>query len=188
MTNTKDTEDAEMAILRRRSEIAELSDDTTLQPHQAATYLGISAKKLEAMRSSVQPSGPPFIKLVDKTSKARNQSVFYKLGDLRRYQDEFRVKSSHEAALKTDIYKFTRLAHTFYAEKGTGALLREIVDFHDLAEREEIFLRYLQGSLRVRRLTLCDAVHAEWSDARRHSKLRDEWARIIDRELKTIRG
>ena len=187
MTNTKDTEDAEMAILRRRSEIAELSDDTTLQPHQAATYLGISAKKLEAMRSSVQPSGPPFIKLVDKTSKARNQSVFYKLGDLRRYQDEFRVKSSHEAALKTDIYKFTRLAHTFYAEKGTGALLREVADFQHLVEREEVFLKYLQGKVRIRRLTLCDAVHAEWSDSMRHAKLRDEWAYIIDRELKTIR-
>lgn len=188
MTNTKDTEDAEMAILRRRSEIAELSDDTTLLPHQAATYLGISAKKLEAMRSSVQPSGPPFIKLVDKTSKARNQSVFYKLGDLRRYQDEFRVKSSHEAALKTDIYKFTRLAHTFYAKKGTGALLREVADFHDLAEREAFFLKYMQGEIRVRKLTLCDAVHAEWGDPSRHSKHRDEWARVIDRELKTIRG
>lgn len=52
MTNMKDTEDAEMAILRRRSEIAELADDTTLEPHYAAVYLGISAKKLEAMRSS----------------------------------------------------------------------------------------------------------------------------------------
>lgn len=188
MTNMQDTEDAELAVLKRRSQISELSDDTTLQPHQAAIYLGISAKKLEAMRSSVQPSGPPFIKLVDKTSKARNQSVFYKLGDLRRYQDEFRVKSSHEAALKTDIYKFTRVAHSFYAKQETGALLREVVDFHNLAEREQFFLKYLQGTVRVRRLTLCDAVHAEWSDARFHSKLRDGWARIIDRELKTIRG
>ncbi len=188
MTNTKDTEDAELAVLKRRSQIAELSDDTTLEPHNAAVYLGISAKKLEAMRSAAHPSGPPFIKMVDKTSKARNQSVFYKLGDLRRYQDEFRVNSSHEAALKTSIYKFTRVAHSFYAAQETGALVREIVDFQDLAEREAFFLKYMQSEIRVRRLTLFDAVHAEWSDSKLHRKLRDEWAYVIDRELKKIRG
>lgn len=184
----KDTEDAEIAVLRRRSQIAELADDTTLEPHNAAVYLCISTKKLEAMRSSVQPSGPPFIKIVDKTSKARNQSVFYKLGDLRRYQEEFRVNSSHEAALKTSIYKFTRVAHSFYAAQETGAILREIVDFHDRAEREAFFLKYMQREIRVKRLTLFDAVHSEWSDSKLHSKLRDEWAYIIDRELKKVRG
>lgn len=187
MKRTQESRVEELAVLKMRSEISELSNDTTLEPHNAAVYLGISTKKLEAMRSAVQPSGPPFIKMVDKTSKARNQSVFYKLGDLRKYQDEFRVHSSHEASLKTSIYQFTRVAHTFYAEKRTGTLLCGVDGLTTSAERDEYFLKFLQQKISVRRLTLLDAVHSEWRDSKRHSKIRRVWKSILEQELRSIR-
>ena len=92
-----------IATAQARSVISDLSDDTTLEPKLAALFLGISTKKLEAMRSAAADAGLPFVKMMNPSSKGRNQSIFYKLGDLRDFQKSLKVQSTFDACIKAGL-------------------------------------------------------------------------------------
>ncbi len=177
-----------IADAQARSAISELSDDTTLEPRLAAFYLGISTKKLEAMRSPTADAGLPFVKMMHPSSKGRNQLVFYKLGDLRDYQKSLKVQSSFHACINSGMADWTKSTRAFYAVRGSGHLLREVGDFDEQAEREFFFAQLFFKNLKIRRLTLYDALHAQWDDAQAQSNLRFAWINLLNTELNAVKA
>ena len=175
-----------IATAQARSVMSDLSDDTTLEPKLAALFLGISTKKLEAMRSAAAEAGLPFVKMMNPSSKGRNQSIFYKLGDLRDFQKSLKVQSTFDACIKAGMADWTNHARSFYAVRSTGHLLREITDFRDQSEHELFFSLLLSKQLKIKQHTLFDAVHASWEDAEAHSNLRGAWLHVLKKELQTI--
>lgn len=175
-----------IATAQARSVISDLSDDTTLEPKLAALFLGISTKKLEAMRSAAADAGLPFLKMMNPSSKGRNQSIFYKLGDLRDFQKSLKVQSTFDACLKAGMADWTKHARSFYAVRSTGHLLREITDFRDHSEHELFFSLLLAKKLQIKHYTLFDAVHVTWGDAEAHSNLKGALVHLLKKELQAI--
>jgi hypothetical protein len=160
----------ELAI--QRSKIAELHDDTTLEPALAALYLGISEKKLEELRRPPKGSDEsftprlPFLKIFDQGATGRNQPVLHKLGDLRAYQRMWRATDSFEAAANAGLAGWLVKKHPFYVAviKGAGDVV--LADGWDpyLPEPDELFLALLRRTVTVRWMSLANAVLENWRD------------------------
>lgn len=176
---------------RQRSELSELHDDTTLEPALAAIYLGISTKKLEEMRlassrSDRDPVGPPFIKLVDRRSTGRNQSVFYKLGDLRAYQQSLKVSSSFEACLKSGLGEWVKEQHMFYVQAngaGGSIIVAATNDFDSIEERDLHFSKLWSGEFGADGFSLFNAQAKDWRDPVKREQVRAAWRELLNREL-----
>ncbi|WP_374354354.1 hypothetical protein [Limnohabitans sp.] len=184
-----------IAVARLRNEIASWHDDVTLEPTIAAVYLGISAKKLEELRG-VEPDkdgnggGPPFIKMTNRKSKGLNQSVLYKLGDLRRYQREHTVGSVFEGCQRAGMFAMITVEEPFFTRKqpdGTLQIERHISDFYDLDARDQLFFQFLKSEVDVRFIPWSVAAHARWSDEGLRNEVRSHWEDLLSQELEALR-
>ncbi len=80
--------------IQLKNAISGLLDDATIGTDYAAFYLEMSEKTLANHRQ--KGAGPAYIQA--NTSEARNQSVSYKMGDLRTWQQKNRFKNPVAAA------------------------------------------------------------------------------------------
>ena len=81
--------------------LSNLPDNMMVDNEHAAIYLGISIKSLARYR--MNGSGPSYHQYPLEGSKARNQKVYYKMGDLRDWRESHKVKSTIEAATKRGL-------------------------------------------------------------------------------------
>lgn len=77
--------------------ISAMPEDASIGAGLAAVFLGVNEKKLEKIRADTG-SGLPYIQYPNSATKARNQDVYYVLGDLRQWRERKKVDSTLEAA------------------------------------------------------------------------------------------
>jgi|APMI01.1.fsa_nt_gi hypothetical protein len=91
-----DWEDLEAA-----DRIAKLSDEVMLTTKEAALFLRVSVRSMERMRSATYAgTGPDYHQAAMPGMRGLNQSVRYRLGDLRAWLAENRLGSTLEAAIR----------------------------------------------------------------------------------------
>lgn len=179
--------------LRLRHQVSGMHDDSTLEPYLAALFLGISLKKLEQMRLNAEKAGdsaavsPPFIKMVEPGAAARNQAIRYKLGDLKAFQDRFKVNSSFEASLKAGVADWTKNVHQFYVTTTDTepAIVAAVNDFAD-PERVQYFYKFIAGDLDVIGKTLRGVAKSRWVDGEKARQVKDAWRNILQSELDSL--
>lgn len=81
--------------------LSNLPDNMMVDNEHAAIYLGISIKSLARYR--MNGSGPSYHQYPLEGSKARNQKVYYKMGDLRDWRNSHKVNSTIDAATKRGL-------------------------------------------------------------------------------------
>lgn len=81
--------------------LSNLPDTMMVDNEHAAIYLGISIKSLARYR--MNGSGPSYHQYPLEGSRARNQKVYYKMGDLRDWRESHKVRSTVEAATKRGL-------------------------------------------------------------------------------------
>jgi len=87
--------------LEAADRIANLSDDVMLTTKEAALFLRVSVRSMERMRSATHAGkGPDYHQAAVPGMKGFNQSVRYRLGDLRAWLAENRQGSTLEAAIR----------------------------------------------------------------------------------------
>jgi hypothetical protein len=87
--------------LEAADRIAKLSDEVMLTTKEAALFLRVSVRSMERMRSATDPRiGPDYHQAAISGMKGFNQSVRYRLGDLRAWLAANRQGSTLEAAIR----------------------------------------------------------------------------------------
>ena len=87
--------------LEAADRIANLSDEVMLTTKEAALFLRVSVRSMERMRSATDSGkGPDYHQAAIPGMKGFNQSVRYRLGDLRAWLAENRQGSTLEAAIR----------------------------------------------------------------------------------------
>lgn len=184
-----------IANARHRNEIASWNDDLTLEPVLAAIYLGVSVKKLEELRG-IEPDenghggGPPFIKMTNKKSKGLNQSVLYKLGDLRKYQREHTVGSVFEGMQSAGMFAMMTAEAPFFTckeQEGEERIVASVLDFRNSDERDIRFHQFMKSELDIRYIPWFVAAKLKWTDVKRRDEIRDHWASILQQELDELK-
>lgn len=94
-----------LADLQALEILMRLPDDTALLTEEAAVVLRLSVRQLERMRSpNSLAKGPKYQQPVSEGAVGRNQKITYLIRDLKQWQREQTIGSSHEAALKAGRY------------------------------------------------------------------------------------
>ena len=162
----------------QRSQIAALSDDTTLESELAALYLAVSEKKLEELRKP--PSGRrsdldqrprlTFLKIFDEGAVGRNQPVLYKLGDLREFQRSIRATNTFQAAVNAGLAAWVRVKHPFFVQKtnaGNTVILADAWDLN-ISIRDELFGAFFRREIALKWMSPANAALAIWKDPQAH--------------------
>jgi hypothetical protein len=185
-----------IAHARLRNEIASWHDDVTMEPVLAAFFLGISVKKLEELRR-VEPDengnggGPRFIKMTNRKSKGLNQAVLYKLGDLRRYQDDHKVASVFEGGNRASMFEMLSVEEPFFTSKqpdGSIQIERSALDFDDPKAREQLFFQFMKSELDVHFMPWSVAARLRWSNNDKRNEVRRYLTELLNQELDELRS
>lgn len=167
-------EELEAAVAR--STIAALHDETMLPENLAALYLNMSTAALAEMRSSKKAGdtsrgveGPPMVKIIPKGSIGQNQSVSYRLGDLREYIKKNTSTSSWGAASQAGLLGWCTVQVPFFtAMKGRTQIL--LGSIWDLANplRDELFAALSRGEIDFDWMTSQEACTRRWRSSAQH--------------------
>lgn len=184
----------------RRNRLAKLDDDTTVEAELAAFYLIISPSQLRELRKTELPSEedkkaakaakasgskeePPkrkglrMIKLVDKEAVGLNQKVTYKMGDLRRFQDDHSGYDTFETTLAAGILGWVSDQRPFFCKpapsrRGTPRVVAKGWGLRsDLDAREKLVKQVFDGELELHWVTAAEAARWTWDDPAEHKKL-----------------
>lgn len=184
----------------RRSTIAALHDDTTLDSELAALYLGMSEAKLGELRSPLNKAkgseaagGPPMIKVFDKGAVGQNQPVQYKLGVLREFQLKNTVSDSFAAAVGAGLAGWVTMRIPFFAElekrsdRGRQILLGAAWDL--VADnREERFKELVEKKIRLVMMSSAEAASSRWNDLTAHKKWSKPWLALLKDEARAVKA
>jgi hypothetical protein len=198
-----------MARSRIANEIAGFNDDTNVPEELAAIYLCIplsdivklrKTKKLKPVESSkTGAAGKPkgqrlgMLKVIPEGAVGQNQTISYKMGELRRFRDENTVESSFEAAVLGGLYGFMTHQVPFFAkpevraDRGRVTLVANAWD-PKVPSRDELIKAVLEGKLRTVWLTPAQAATSRWTKLVNHKKFSKPWLSTLKGEINEVRA
>lgn len=166
---------SKIEILDIMDRISRLPDDATVSNDMASTYLGISNSSLSIMRQ--RGEGPSYIQYPSSGSKARNQKVLYKMGDVREWMNSKKVSSTMEAAEIRGM-AFSSIQNMHNPEPFfilDGLILNHATD---LSQQE--FIEHLSDGADIRTMPIHDALQYKWKNPELLSKHIEHVKKVFD--------
>jgi hypothetical protein len=161
-----------------------LPDDTALLVEEAACVLRLSVRQLERMRAPGSVvKGPKYQQAVSTGAKGRNQKITYIIRDLKEWQREQTIGSSHEAALKIGKYfvTLTDIAAEKAFWRNPEGRITGLVDETSI----ELFIARI-GKWSIEWMPATDAVGESWESLLSQKALASEIKSILSHEMSRV--
>ena len=164
--------------------IAQLNDEVVIDVELAALYFGISDKTLAKYRQD--GSGPPYYQYPLVNSKARNQKVYYKMGDLKVWREQNKISSTMDAATRRGM-AFCTLSDVTIALPFW--ISNDIILDHALDSSAETFTQRLKNSENsIIWLNWQNALENTWQSAEIKNKFLSPYAALLTKLLGKVNG
>jgi hypothetical protein len=169
---------SQIEILDVMDRLARLPDDATISNDMGALYLGISSSSLSVMRQKGE--GPDYIQYPTAGSKARNQKVIYRMGDVRSWRNSKKVSSTMEAAEIRGM-AFSTIGHMSIHEP--FFVLDSIIQNHatDLTQQE--FIDAINSGADVQNITINDVLQYKWDNTELQEKYINQAKVVFDNAI-----
>lgn len=168
----------ELEIMEIMDRVARLSDDATISNDMTAIYLGVSPSSLSVMRQ--RGEGPAYMQYPSSGTKARNQKVVYKMGDVRSWRDSKKVSSTMEAAVVRGMAFGSILD---LANPEPFWMSGNKVVSHGLDIGSQTFTEHLENDLEIVWMPISEAIKRIWTDRELFIKYNLKAVEVINNEL-----
>lgn len=158
----------------------------------AAKAAGRPRKKVDELEDQ-KPRGLRMIKIAEKGAIGSNQRVTYKMGDLRKFQNQNSGYGTFEVRLASaGLLGFVSEALPFFAEAKPDRKGRSVLRCKgwglDLGERERLVASALSNELRCVWLTPAEALNAIWANEKDHKKFAKPWVALLREEIEASKA
>lgn len=152
----------------------------------AAKAAGRTRKK--PVEEEAPKKGLRMIKLAEKGAIGSNQPVTYKMGDLRKFQDECSGYTTFDTLLASSgIVGFATHSVPFFAAPKPDRKGRPVLQCKgwglDLPKREKLLVRAVSGEIRCVWLTPSEALQSLWTSESEHRKFSKPWVALLKQEI-----
>lgn len=155
---------------------------------EAAAKAAGRTRKKPVDAADAKPKGLRMIKIAEKGAVGSNQSVTYRMGDLKDFQKQHSGYGTFEVRLASaGLLGFMSEAVPFFASPKPDRKGRPILQFKgwgmDQSAREKLVASALAGETRCVWLTPAQALHSLWASEARHKEFAKPWVALLREEI-----